>query len=67
MLFGKKRSSSTRIFDSGILSTFGKLDETDIAKIGGRSDRLVAALVLYYGWSSIDAQRRVDDFLVSLF
>jgi hypothetical protein len=55
--------SAKRRFDAGILTTFGKLDTFDIEKVDGRPDQLLLNLMKYYGWSSVDAQRKVDQFM----
>ena len=50
------------LFNTGILATFGKLNQSDIDKIDGRPERLIDELVGQYGLTIGEAQRRVDDF-----
>ena len=50
------------LFNAAILSTFGRLDQSDIDKIDGHPERLMDELVRQYGLTTGEAQRRVDDF-----
>ena len=53
---------SKEVFNSTIRTTFGKLDEQDIAWIDGRSSALVHQLCLRYGYETVDAEHRVELF-----
>jgi hypothetical protein len=55
--------SATQRFNHGIVTTFGKLDAFDIEKIDGHPDKLVTFLMKEYGWSSADAQQKVDQLM----
>ncbi len=50
-------------FNRAIMSTFGKLDASDIDAIDGSSERLVSRLVEHYGWNQAETQAKVDRFL----
>ncbi len=62
-MLGLANKSARRKFNDGILTTFGKLDTFDIEKVDGRPDQLVINLMKYYGWSSVHAQHKVDQFM----
>ena len=59
---GLLRKADNSKFNAGILATFGKLDQRGIDGIDGRPERLVKELVDQYGWTSAEAQLRVDGF-----
>lgn len=46
-----------------IVTTFGKLDTSDIEKVVRSPEQLVAVLIDHYGWSQTHAQAKVDHFL----
>jgi hypothetical protein len=62
-MLGLANKSARQKFNDGILTTFGKLDAFDIEKVDGRPDQLVINLMKYYGWSSADAQHKVNQFM----
>ena len=62
-MLGLANKSARQKFNDGILTTFGKLDAFDIEKVDGRPDQLVINLMKYYGWSSVDAQHKVNQFM----
>lgn len=45
------------------MTTFGKLDTSDIEKVVGSPEQLVAVLIDHYGWSHSHAQAKVNHFL----
>lgn len=53
-------------FNTGILTTFGKLDQHDIGKFDGDPEQLVSELIEQYGWNVDEAQSRVEGFCASL-
>lgn len=59
-MLGRKAKLRKSAFNTGILTTFGKVDQQDIDKIDGNSERLVTQLIQQYGWIPEDAQNRVD-------
>ncbi len=65
-MFGQKKKAARLAFSEGILTTFGKLDQQDIAQIEGQSARLVSHLIDQYGWSADFAQTKVDGFCTYL-
>jgi hypothetical protein len=65
-MLGQKRKLAKQAFNREIVTTFGKLDTRDIDKIDGRPEQLLPLLVDYYGWSTEDAQAKVDRFMVGI-
>jgi hypothetical protein len=65
-MLGFRLARSTVAFNKGILTTFGKLDHADIAMINGSEERLVEHLVLAYGWTSSEANSKVQQFRLVL-
>jgi hypothetical protein len=61
-MLGLKHNLSKSEFNSRILTTFGKLDDRDIADINGCSKRLVTYLMDRYAWSPAYAQIEADRF-----
>ena len=60
-LFRWMKTDNT-LFNAGVLTTFGKLDQSDIDEINGRPERLIEELVLQYGLTADEAQHRVEGF-----
>ena len=46
----------------GVLRTFGKIDQDDLVRIDGNSERLVSRLVHRYDWQPDEARRKVEEF-----
>ena len=61
-MLGYKWNTSKPVFNARLLTTFGKLDEQDIADINGCQKRLVTELINRYGWNADEAQSKVDQF-----
>jgi hypothetical protein len=60
-----KRSARQR-FHHGIITTFGKLDTLDIEQLDGSSAQLVGLVMTRYGWSSAEAQHKVEQFMTRM-
>jgi hypothetical protein len=65
MLSAAKKTARQR-FNDGILTTFGKLDALEIANVDGQPVQLATLLTKRYGWSSADAQHKVDLFMTRI-
>ncbi len=65
MLSSAKKTTRNR-FNDGILTTFGKIDAQEIAEVDGQPVQLAALLMKKYGWSSADAQHKVDLFMTRI-
>lgn len=65
-MLGVANRSATKTFNDGILTTFGKLDEFEIEELDGQPEKLVVALMKYYGWSDAGAREKVDQFLTRI-
>lgn len=65
MLSAATKTARNR-FNDGILTTFGKLDALEIADVDGRPVQLATLLMKKYGWSSADAQHKVDLFMTRI-
>ena len=65
-MLGFTWNTSKPAFNARLLTTFGKLDEQDIADINGCQKRLVTELINRYGWNADDAQSKVDQFSSTL-
>ncbi len=65
MISAAKKTARQR-FNDGIVTTFGKVDALEIAEVDGRPVQLVTLLMKKYGWSSTDAQHKVDLFLTRI-
>ncbi len=65
-MFGLKKRQKKLAFNARILTTFGKLDQLDIANINGCSQRLATQLMDRYGWSPTDAQIKAERFSSNL-
>ena len=50
------------LFMLGILRTFGKIDQDDLERIDGNSERLVSRLAHRYDWQPDEARRKVEEF-----
>ena len=50
------------VFQAGVLTTFGKLNEQEIEDCDVSSNRLAAVLIHRYGWSAAVAQTKADEF-----
>lgn len=65
MLSSAKKTARNR-FNDGILTTFGKIDAQEIAEVDGQPVQLATLLMKKYGWSSADAQHKVDLFMTRI-
>ncbi len=65
-MLGFTWKTSKPAFNARLLTTFGKLDEQDIAKINGCRKRLVTQLINRYGWNADEAQSKADQFSSTL-
>jgi uncharacterized protein YjbJ (UPF0337 family) len=65
-MFGPNAREAKSNFNAGLLKTFGKLSEPDIARIDGRPERLIAELVEQYGWSEEFARQKTKAFELKL-
>lgn len=65
-VFGHNAREAKTIFNAGLLKTFGKLNQPDIARIDGRAERLIAELVEQYGWNEDFAKQKTEAFEVLL-
>jgi hypothetical protein len=65
MLSAAKKTALQR-FNYGIVTTFGKLDALEIAAVDGRPVQLATLLMKKYGWSTADAQHKVDLFMTQI-
>jgi uncharacterized protein YjbJ (UPF0337 family) len=66
IMFGHSAKKSKAKFGVGILTTFGKISQSDIDKIDGRSERLIAELTDQYGWSENFARQKAEAFELKL-
>ncbi|QDT60505.1 hypothetical protein SV7mr_30280 [Stieleria bergensis] len=65
-MFGHNAREAKTIFNAGLLKTFGKLSQPDIARIDGRPERLIAELVEQYGWNEDFAKQKTEAFELKL-
>lgn len=65
-MFGHNAREAKSIFNAGLLTTFGKLSEPDIARIDGRPEQLIAELVEQYDWNEEFAKQKTEAFELKL-
>jgi len=65
-MLGQKKKLAKQAFNHEIVTTFGKLDTHDMDRIDGCPRQLVSLLKDHYGWSTTDAQAKVDQFLTRI-